>query len=82
VSDSHYVALMAGYGVSLAGWLAAFKFLPALWPRVTPPAFKKPWHEIGYALLAVVAILLVGQAYQREWRHDMMRALQSLPDAY
>lgn len=81
MSDSHYVALLAGYSVALAGWLVAFKVLPGLWPPATPPEFEKPWREIGYALLAVLAILLIGQMYQRDWLLPRAASFQPLTES-
>ncbi|MBI1849998.1 MAG: hypothetical protein HYR85_06605 [Planctomycetes bacterium] len=64
--DSH-VALAAGYAAALAGWLAAQRALPAVWPGRDPFSFAHPWLEVLWALLAGGAVIGVGQIYQRGW---------------
>jgi hypothetical protein len=39
--------------------------LSDLWPSAKRASFDRPWLEVGVALLAVVGILLIGQAYVR-----------------
>lgn len=63
----HHYALLAGYASALAGWTLATRLLPSLWPRREPPTFARPWHEIGFALIAVAGVLGVGQLYVRGW---------------
>lgn len=60
---THYGALFIGYGVALAGWLLVNRLLPQLWASPVRPVFAKPWREVGWALLAVVGVLLVGQVF-------------------
>lgn len=63
--ESHYGALICGYGVALLGWLLLERFLRGVWPAARPASFERPWLEIGVALVTVVGILAVGQAYLR-----------------
>jgi hypothetical protein len=60
---SEYFALLAGYAVALAGWLLLARMTPSLWPPPQRPAFQHPWREVGWALLAVVLVLGIGQLY-------------------
>jgi hypothetical protein len=59
------VALFLGYLTAVSGWIAASRVAPDLWRPTTPPAFARPWLEIGLALLAVVGVLLLGQLWVR-----------------
>lgn len=60
---SEYLALLAGYSTALAGWLLLARWVPSLWPPPPEVAFKHPWREVGWALLAVLAVLGIGQLY-------------------
>jgi hypothetical protein len=59
---SRYHALALGYGTALAAWSVLQRIVP-LWPATEPPHFEQPWREVGKALLATVAILVLGQLY-------------------
>jgi hypothetical protein len=59
------VALFVGYLTAVAGWIAASRVAPDLWRPTEPPPFRQPWLEVGFALLAVVGVLLVGQLWVR-----------------
>jgi hypothetical protein len=61
---SHYQALFFAYGIAMAGWLVANRLIPSLWPAHAAPIFEKPWKEIGWALLAGVGVVAIGQLYQ------------------
>lgn len=63
MSEAHYPALVAAYLVGLGGWLAAARFAPELWPREPVEGFARPWREFGIAMVGVVGVLLVGQAW-------------------
>jgi multisubunit Na+/H+ antiporter MnhB subunit len=65
--ETHYAALVVSYGAALAGWLLLHRFLHGLWPAAEPARFAHPWRATGAALLGVVGVLLVGQAYVRGW---------------
>ncbi|MCP3914706.1 MAG: hypothetical protein GY711_04000 [bacterium] len=62
---SHHSALFGGYAVAMAGWILARRWLPRLWPTREPVAFARPWREFGWSVIACVAVLCVGQLYQR-----------------
>lgn len=62
---SHYWALLAGYVTALIGWIIFARLLPASWPRCELIVFPHPWRELGYALLAAVGVIVLGQAYVR-----------------
>ena len=59
------VALFVGYLTAVAGWVAASRAKPDLWPPTTPPRFQRPWLEVAFALAAVVGVLLLGQLWVR-----------------
>jgi hypothetical protein len=65
VFTTHYPPLVAGYLVALAGWLAAQRLFPTLWPAEPVPELARPWRELGIALLGAVAVLAVGQLWIR-----------------
>ncbi|MCI0381319.1 MAG: hypothetical protein L0215_27350 [Gemmataceae bacterium] len=65
---SHHVALLIGYGTALAAWLLVARVFPGLWPRQDAVAFAHPWREVGWALLAVLCVIGIGQLYVRNWR--------------
>ena len=65
---THYHALVAGYGVALAGWWLLSRRWSSLWPLPDLPVFAHPWREVGWTLLAAVATLGIGQLYVHGWR--------------
>ena len=65
LDGSHYSALFLAYATAMAGAAAAIRLFPRSWPRRPAQKFAQPWREFGYALIAVVGVLLVGQLYQR-----------------
>jgi len=64
---SHYDALFAGYLMALTGWLVLARYVTALRSNREPCPFQHPWREVGWAIAACVAVLIVGQVYQRGW---------------
>ncbi len=78
---SHHYALLIGYGVALGGWLIIAKLNVKLWPRRETIAFSHPWYEIGWAILALIGILAIGQLYQRGWMIPTSGSLAPLLDA-
>jgi hypothetical protein len=56
---------MIGYGTALAAWAALWRLRPTFWPKTDDYPFEKPWREVGYALLAAVGIIVIGQLYVR-----------------
>jgi len=63
--DFHYIALMLSYA-SIAGlWFIINKIVVKPWGEDFSVSFQKPWLEFIYAILAVFAILGIGQLYVR-----------------
>ncbi len=62
---SHHLALLAGYLVAMLGWMALRSWLPDLWPARETRLFARPWLEFGFALVAAVLVLGIGQLYMR-----------------
>ena len=60
---THYHALFAGYITAMILWSVAARMVPSLWPKEELPPFKRPWLEVLFALLSVVAVILVGMLY-------------------
>jgi len=60
---SHYAALFLAYAAALAGWHAACRSLPHLWPKDPNPTFDRPWLEVLWVLAAGLAVVAIGQAY-------------------
>ena len=48
----------------MVGWLVFNRLIPDLWPACSAPHFEKPWKEVGWALLASLGIIAIGQLYQ------------------
>src|SRR5262249_20579676 len=65
--ESHSGALLVGYATALLGWLLLSRAAPSLWPQRAPIRFARPWLEVAVSLLAVVAVLAIGQLYIRGW---------------
>jgi len=65
---ARYYPLYIAYATALVGWLIVWRIKPNLWPRAATPGFAHPWREVGWALLAGVGIILIGQLYQRGLR--------------
>ncbi len=62
---THYHALFISYGSAVAVWFGIARLAPSIWPKTEPAAFAKPWRELGWAFVAVIAVILVGQVYQQ-----------------
>lgn len=68
-----YIALFASYFTAVALWWLFFKAsayvpgYPAAWKDDTPFHFEAPWKEVGYVLVGIVGVLLVGQLWVRDW---------------
>lgn len=63
--DTHYPPLLAGYAVALLAWLFVSRAAWSPWPAAPTAAFERPWRETGYALLAGVGVILLGQLWVR-----------------
>ena len=77
---SHYHALLIGYTVAMSGWLAIARIFPNLWPRQNAQSFPHPWREVAWALLAMFAVLAIGQLYIRGWLLTASGTLKPLID--
>ncbi|MEM6644751.1 MAG: hypothetical protein AAF730_00715 [Bacteroidota bacterium] len=62
----YYIALFGAYAVAVGGWFTVHQGW-LRWPEPPEPTFKHPWREVGYAMLAVVLVLVVGQLFIRGW---------------
>jgi len=67
MDTSHHQALLAGYATAMIGWLVIRRWLPELWPTRRVENFARPWWEFAGAMIAVTAVLGLGQLYQRGW---------------
>jgi hypothetical protein len=38
--------------------------IPGLWPACPAPNFRRPWKEVGWAVVACLGIIAIGQLYQ------------------
>src|SRR5215468_6962424 len=63
---SHTLALVIAYATICALWWAVSRLLP-LWRQPERPVLAHPWIEIGFALAAVAAVLVLGQL----WSHGI-----------
>lgn len=61
---SHYQAIFLAYGVAMVGWLTINRLIPDLWPACSAPNFGRPWKEVGWAVVACLGIIAIGQLYQ------------------
>jgi hypothetical protein len=60
----HPTVLSIAYGTVCLIWLAVSRLLP-YWRTPVRPTFEKPWREIGYALLAALLVIGLGQLWVR-----------------
>lgn len=65
---THQQGLYVAYGAAMLGWFVASRVWAKLWPKPSPPRFARPWREVGYALLACVGVVALGQLYQHVWK--------------
>lgn len=63
----HYAALLFAYSVALLAMFVIARRAPRWWPAPGAPAFAHPWRELGWALLAAVAVVALGMLYSRGW---------------
>ena len=61
---TQYQAWFLGYGVAMIGWLIFNQVIPRLWPACPVLSFERPWREVGWAFLACLGIIVIGQLYQ------------------
>lgn len=77
----HHLALLLGYGSALAAWTAFRSLAGRLWPAGDPVAFSRAWLEVGYALLAAIGVIALGQLYLAGFRLSGQEALGGLLEA-
>lgn len=89
---THYQSLFIAYGTAMAVWLFVAMVLPRLWrpsqlllaqlwPRPEPVTFLHPWREIGWAVVAGIATLGIGQLYMNGWRLPTPGALAMVTES-
>jgi hypothetical protein len=61
---SHSLFLAVGYATACALWWGISRVVP-LWRNPPRPTFAKPWREVLFVLLGVVATLALGQLWSR-----------------
>ena len=61
--EEHYSALLCGYAAASLGWVIASRTMPMLWPTAERAEFKRPWTELGFAMLAAIGVILIGALY-------------------
>lgn len=76
--QGHYGALVVSYGAGLLGWLALSRLRWSPWPAGEEVRMDRPWRSLGVAFLAVVVVLLVGQAYIRGYLFPERGALSPM----
>jgi Type II CAAX prenyl endopeptidase Rce1-like len=82
-----YAALGASYCTVAGGWWLAARMLrgagaaPSTWDGSTLYELRRPWLEVGVALLGVAGVLAVGQIYSRGWLPKATGDLGPLVDA-
>ena len=59
----HYISLISSYGIVVGLWFLLNHFVPSLWRYENKIQFKKAYLEFVFALIAVIAILGIGQLY-------------------
>lgn len=64
--DAHYLALIPAYATATVLWFLINHFFKTPWSNVTKVNFEKPWMEFVLALMATIAILVIGQLYMRD----------------
>lgn len=60
----HTEVLAIAYGTACLLWLAVSRLLP-YWRAPIRPSFEHPWREVGYALLAALLVIGLGQLWLR-----------------
>ena len=59
-------------------WAVLMAWRPTLWPTFSSRPFARPWVEVGWALVAVVGVIAVGQLYANGIRLPATGALRPL----
>ena len=79
---SHHQALVICYFTALILWAVIFKIYPDIWPRREAHNFSHPWREVGWALLAILVTLAIGQLYIRNWLLPSADSIRFLVDSF
>jgi hypothetical protein len=64
---SHRYALLVAYLITLLCWDRIARRRATLWPAREEISFARPWLEIACFAVTLVAVLAIGQLYQRHW---------------
>jgi len=78
---THQQSLFVCYGTVSLGWLVASRVWSTLWPKPSPPRFANPWREVGYAVIACLAVVAIGQLYQRVWHFSAVGTMAPVAGA-
>ncbi len=62
----HYVSLIFGYGTATGLWFLLNHFYPSLWGKNKRINFDKPYLEFIFSILAILAVIGIGQLYLRQ----------------
>jgi hypothetical protein len=63
---TQHLALLIGYTCALLGWVVLARLFPGLWPGQEKVTFPNPIVELIWAFVALIAVLGIGQLYQRD----------------
>lgn len=64
--NDHYISLIAAYGTGVLLWFLANYVFKSIWKDDKTITFEKPWLEFIFSIMAVIAILGIGQLYLRD----------------
>lgn len=62
----HYISLIFGYGTATGLWFLLNHFYPSLWGKNEKIKFDKPYLEFIFSILAILAVVGIGQLYMRQ----------------
>src|SRR5262245_3229971 len=79
---NHHLALALGYGAAGLAWLLLSRTFPSWWPAPASPRFARPWREVGWALLATLAVVGIGQLYGAGIRLPRLDPIGPLLEAF
>jgi len=77
---SHSAVLFIAYSTVALLWIGVSRVAP-YWRHPERPNFAHPWRELGFAFLAVVVVLLIGQLYVRGIRLPTSGLLRPLTES-
>lgn len=64
--NEHYISLMAAYGTGVLLWFLSNHIFKSIWKEHKTITFEKSWLEFIFSLMAVIAIIGIGQLYVRD----------------